>query len=109
MSEIVLTALTEPKALAVHLENVDMVGHACRVPQNTSPDPQLPPRVSEWRNFTPRRSAHPTVSADQFVSGIHSAGKQRTRYVPNGRRNDGWNSKLARSAKERAASQGCDS
>lgn len=29
-------------------------------------------------------------------------------YVKNGRRNDGWNSKLARRAKDRAASQGCD-
>ncbi len=39
----------------------------------------------------------------------HRAGKQRTRYEPNGRRNDGWNSKLARAAKEkRAASQGGD-
>ena len=37
------------------------------------------------------------------------AGKQRSRYTPNGRRNDGWNSKLARAAKEkRKASQGCD-
>lgn len=37
------------------------------------------------------------------------AGKQRSRYKPNGRRNDGWNSKLARAAKEkRKASQGCD-
>ncbi|MEZ5768123.1 MAG: ISNCY family transposase [Paracoccaceae bacterium] len=37
------------------------------------------------------------------------AGKQRTRYEPTGRRNDGWNSKLARRAKQaRAASQGCD-
>ena len=29
------------------------------------------------------------------------AGKQRTRYEPNGRRNDGWNSKLAQRAKAR--------
>jgi hypothetical protein len=36
------------------------------------------------------------------------AGTQRIRYDPTGRRNDGWNSKLARGAKERAASQGCD-
>ncbi len=37
------------------------------------------------------------------------AGKQRTRYEPNGRRNDGWNSKLAKAAeKKRAASQDCD-
>jgi transposase len=36
------------------------------------------------------------------------AGTQRTRYEPTGRRNDGWNSKLARRARERAASQGCD-
>ena len=30
------------------------------------------------------------------------AGKQTTRYQPTGKRNDGWNSKLARRAKERA-------
>ena len=37
------------------------------------------------------------------------AGKQRTRYAPTGRRNDGWNSKLAKAANEkRKASQGCD-
>ena len=45
---------------------------------------------------------------DQTPVPKKRAGKQRTRYVPNGRRNDGWNSKLARSAKERAASQGSD-
>jgi len=33
-------------------------------------------------------------------------GKQRTRYKPTGRRNDAWNSNLARRAKTRAASQG---
>ena len=37
------------------------------------------------------------------------AGKQATRYTPTGRRNDGWNSKLAKRAKAaRAADQGCD-
>ncbi|KNG91763.1 ISNCY family transposase [Pseudaestuariivita atlantica] len=37
------------------------------------------------------------------------AGKQRSRYKPNGRRNDGWNSLAARRAKQaRKASQGCD-
>jgi len=36
------------------------------------------------------------------------AGKQRSRYQPAGRRNDGCNSKLARRAKARAASQGSD-
>ena len=36
------------------------------------------------------------------------AGKQRSRYKPTGRKNDGWNSKLARQAKASAASQGCD-
>ncbi len=36
------------------------------------------------------------------------AGKQRSRYQPTGRRNDDWNSKLARRAKARAASQGSD-
>ena len=34
-----------------------------------------------------------------------TAGKQRSRYEPTGRRNDGWNSKLARKAKERAAAE----
>ncbi len=46
---------------------------------------------------------------DKAAPKPRRAGKQRTRYTPNGRRNDGWNSKLARRAKEaRAASQGCD-
>ncbi|MEL7048776.1 MAG: ISNCY family transposase [Pseudomonadota bacterium] len=36
------------------------------------------------------------------------AGKQRSKYIPNGRRNDGWNSKQAIAAKKRKASQGCD-
>ncbi|NVO58595.1 hypothetical protein HW561_22715 [Rhodobacteraceae bacterium B1Z28] len=37
------------------------------------------------------------------------AGTQATRYTPTGRRNNGWNSKLAKVAKEkRAASQGSD-
>ena len=39
------------------------------------------------------------------------AGKQRSRYEPTGRRNNGWNSKLAkRSAalQARTADQGCD-
>jgi hypothetical protein len=36
------------------------------------------------------------------------AGTQHTRYEPTGRRNDGWNSKLALRARECAASQGCD-
>ncbi|WP_205963927.1 recombinase family protein, partial [Pseudoruegeria sp. SK021] len=43
-----------------------------KVPQNTSPSPQLPPRASEWRTFNPRRSGNPTVSVDQFASGIHT-------------------------------------
>lgn len=32
----------------------------------------------------------------------------RNAYVKNGHRNDGWNSKLARREKARAACQGCD-
>lgn len=37
------------------------------------------------------------------------AGKQRTRYQPSGRRNDGWNTLADRKAKaNRAASQGSD-
>lgn len=46
---------------------------------------------------------------DKAPAKKRRAGKQRTRYEPTGRRNDGWNSKLAKAAKEkRAASQGCD-
>ncbi len=37
------------------------------------------------------------------------AGKQRSHYKPNGRRNDGWNSLAARRAEEdREANRGCD-
>jgi len=45
---------------------------------------------------------------DKAALKKHRAGKQRSRYQPTGRRNDGWNSKLARRAKARAASQDCD-
>ena len=45
---------------------------------------------------------------DKAAPKKHRAGKQRSRYQPTGRRNDGWNSKLARRAKARAASQGSD-
>lgn len=45
---------------------------------------------------------------DKTASKKHRAGKQRSRYQPTGRRNDDWNSKLARRAKARAASQGSD-
>lgn len=46
---------------------------------------------------------------DKAAPKPRRAGKQRTRYEPSGRRNDGWNSLAARRAKEtRAASQGCD-
>ena len=62
MSEIVLTALTEPKALAVHLENVDMVGHACRVPQNTSPRLQLVRIRRKVAGF----SSAPVRTSDRF-------------------------------------------
>lgn len=45
---------------------------------------------------------------DKTAPKKHRAGKQRSRYQPTGRRNDDWNSKLARRAKARAASQGSD-
>jgi len=45
---------------------------------------------------------------DKAAPKKHRAGKQRSRYQPTGRRNDGWNSKLARRAKPRTASQGSD-
>jgi len=52
--------------------------------------------------------AHIQEEQDKAAPKKKRAGTQRTRYEPNGRRNDGWNSILARRAKERAASQGCD-
>ena len=39
---------------------------------------------------------------DKAAPKKRRAGKQRSRYQPSGRRNDGWNSKLARRAKEKA-------
>ena len=46
---------------------------------------------------------------DKAAPKKRRAGKQRSRYEPTGRRNDGWNSLAARRAKEtRKASQGCD-
>ena len=52
---------------------------------------------------------HIKAEQDKTPPKKRRAGKQRSRYKPNGRRNDGWNSKLARAAKEkRKASQGCD-
>lgn len=46
---------------------------------------------------------------DKAAPKKRRAGKQRSRYQPTGRRNDGWNSLAARRAKEtRKASQGCD-
>ncbi len=52
---------------------------------------------------------HIKAEQDKAPPKKRRAGKQRSRYEPNGRRNDGWNSKLAKAAKEkRKASQGCD-
>ncbi len=48
--------------------------------------------------------AHIQEEQDKAPPKKRRAGTQRTRYEPTGRRNDGWNSKLARRAKERAAS-----
>ncbi len=42
---------------------------------------------------------------DKATPKNHRAGKQRSRYTPNGRRNNGWNSLAARKAKERATAQ----
>lgn len=53
---------------------------------------------------------HIKAEQDKVPPKNRRLGKQRTRYEPTGRRNDGWNSKLAKAAKEkRKASQGCDS
>lgn len=46
---------------------------------------------------------HIKAEQDKAAPKKRRAGKQRTRYEPNGRRNDGWNSKLALRAKEKAA------
>lgn len=77
-----------------------------------------------WRAFDKdQRVTHAAITENKRLSAVLAhiqaqqdtespkpprAGKQRTRYTPTGRRNDGWNSKLARRAKDRAASQGCD-
>ncbi|MFT6273545.1 MAG: hypothetical protein ACJA0F_002400, partial [Dinoroseobacter sp.] len=45
---------------------------------------------------------HIKAEQDKAPPKKRRAGKQRTRYEPTGRRNDGWNSKLAKRAKERA-------
>jgi len=47
---------------------------------------------------------HIKVEQEKSTPKKRRAGKQSTRYQPNGRRNDGWNSKLARRPKARAAS-----
>ena len=52
--------------------------------------------------------AHIQEEQDKAPPKKRRAGTQRTRYEPTGRRNDGWNSRLARRAKASAASQGCD-
>jgi len=52
---------------------------------------------------------HIKTEQDKAPPKKRRAGTQATRYQPNGRRNNGWNSKLAKAAKEnRKASQGCD-
>ena len=52
---------------------------------------------------------HIKAEQDKAPPKKRRAGTQATRYQPNGRRNNGWNSKLAKAAKEkRKASQGCD-
>ena len=52
---------------------------------------------------------HIKAEQDKAPPKKRRAGKQRTQYTPNGRRNTGWNSLTDRKAKAtRAASQGCD-
>ncbi|TFL15930.1 hypothetical protein [Jannaschia formosa] len=52
------------------------------------------------------------IKAEQEKAGPRPARKrgpvQRTRYIPTGRRNDGWNSLAARKKKADAAGQACD-
>jgi hypothetical protein len=45
---------------------------------------------------------HIKAEQDQAPPKKRRAGKQSTRYQPTGKRNDGWNSKLAKRAKEKA-------
>lgn len=45
---------------------------------------------------------HIKLAQDKSTPKPRRAGKQRSRYEPTGRRNDGWNSKLAQRAKKRA-------
>jgi hypothetical protein len=45
---------------------------------------------------------HIKVEQDKAAPKKRRAGKQATRYRPSGKRNDGWNSKLARRAKDKA-------
>ena len=45
---------------------------------------------------------HIKAEQEQSAPKKRRAGKQRSRYEPTGRRNDGWNSKLAKRAKKRA-------
>ena len=45
---------------------------------------------------------HIKVEQDKAPPKKRRAGKQRSRYEPTGKRNDGWNSKLARRAKKKA-------
>jgi hypothetical protein len=48
---------------------------------------------------------HIKAEQEQSAPKKRRAGKQRSRYEPTGRRNDGWNSKLAKRAKKRAEAQ----
>lgn len=46
---------------------------------------------------------HIKAEQDKTAANKRRAGKQATRYQPTGKRNDGWNSKLARRTKKQAA------
>lgn len=48
---------------------------------------------------------HIKAEQEQSAPKKRRAGKQRSRYEPTGRRNDGWNSKLAKRAKKHAEAQ----
>ncbi len=52
---------------------------------------------------------HSKAEQDKAPPKKRHAGKQSSRYKPNGRRNDGWNSLADRKCiADRKASQGCD-
>jgi hypothetical protein len=59
-------------------------------------------RRSPRTNILQRFCEHIKAEQDKALSNKRRAGKQFYRYQPNGKRNNGWNSKLAKRAKEKA-------